>query len=355
MRNLLKSMVLVLCLVLLVTACGNNNEPAASSSSAASPAAASPSEAAVTDLPPPEKTKLVMRLNWKIKGEFVPFIVAKENGIFKKYGLDVDVFEGAGSVKTMQSVAQGTDDFGVTSSIEPMQGIEQGIKIKMIASYMTKSPLLVISYPDNPIKSPKDMEGKKVGTSANSVFAAIFDKLVSTNDADPSKAELVKVDDAAKNNLFMSKELDGIEVFATNEYPFFEDKLGIKLETMYTADFGFDIAGLMLIASDEFLAANPNTTKRFIAAVSEGYRYSFEHPEEAAAIAKKVFPEAIDEKLTIEQIKRTHELADFTGKPYGWIDESNLDTTASGLLATGLIESKKDISEYYTNEYITDK
>ena len=37
-----------------------------------------------------------LRLNWKMKGEFTPFVVAAQKGYFKAEGLNVTVNEGMG-------------------------------------------------------------------------------------------------------------------------------------------------------------------------------------------------------------------------------------------------------------------
>src|SRR5690606_4490880 len=109
------------------------------------------------NLPAPEKKKLTLRLNWKFKGEFAPFYVTKEKGIFEKYGLDVDVLEGSGSVAVLQVIAENREEIGVTSAVEPIQGVELGMPVKIIASYMSKSPIMILSHADTPVRSPKDL------------------------------------------------------------------------------------------------------------------------------------------------------------------------------------------------------
>ncbi|MGO4372387.1 ABC transporter substrate-binding protein [Paenibacillus sp. 2TAB19] len=341
----------LLAVTLVATACGGNsgNEP---KPAATNPAAAevSADENGIT-IGAPEKTKVTLRLNWKFKGEFAPFFVTKEKGIFEKYGLDVEVLEGTSSVQTLQVLSQNKEDIGVMSTAEPMQGIEQGMPVKIIASYMSRSPIILLSYPDNPIKTPADLEGKSIASSISSTFTSLYDKFIEHNGVDGSKVKLVKMETGARNTAFLNKEVDAVAVFSTNEFPMFNKKLGIELQPMYLADYGFDVAGLTLAANNKFLADNPNTAKRFLAAVNEGFKYTIDNPEEAAAIAKKLFPDTVDEELTVMQIQRTGELAVLEGKPFGWVSEENITHTSSVLFESGLIKKQLPATDYFTNEY----
>lgn len=305
------------------------------------------------DLPLPEKKKITLRLNWKFKGEFAPFYVTKEKGIFEKYGLDVDVLEGSGSVAVLQVIAENREEIGVTSAVEPIQGVEMGMPVKIIASYMSKSPIMILSHADTPVRSPKDLEGKRLVSSSGSTFTSIYEQFLKYNDTSYDKVEHIMVETGARNTLFLNKDADAVAVFSTNEYPLFEKTLGEELVPLYLADYGFDLTGLSLIANDKFLQENPNTAKRFLAAVNEGMAYSIEHPEEAAAIAKKLFPEVVDEEIVVEQIRRTGELAlRPKGKPYGWTDGEKMNAMVDVMLESELIEAKQASEHYFTNEYL---
>ena len=305
------------------------------------------------DLPPAEKTKITLRLNWKYKGEFAPFYVTKEKGIFEKYGLDVDVAEGSGSVAVLQVISQNREEIGVTSAVEPIQGIEMGMPVKIIASYMSKSPMMLLSHPDTPVNSPKDLEGKTIVSSSGSTFTGIYEHFLSFNEVDYDQVDHIMVETGARNTLFLNKEADAVAVFSTNEYPIFEKAMGQELVPLYLADFGFDLTGLSLISNDKFIEENPNTLKRFLAAVNEGFAYTMENPEEAAEISKALFPDVVDEDIVIEQIKRTGELAILPeGKPYGWSDGEKMETMAQRMLESGLMDAKQSADQYYTNEYL---
>jgi ABC-type nitrate/sulfonate/bicarbonate transport system substrate-binding protein len=350
MKNRFGLSALMIAATLIVSACGSKEAAVATSTSTPLPSTAS---ATGINIPAPEKTKVTLRLNWKFKGEFTPFFITKEKGIFEKYGLDVDVLEGTSSVQTMQVISQNKDDVGVTSTVEPMQGIEKGMPVKVIASYMARSPIIILSHPDNPIQSPKDLEGKKLAASTSSTFTSVYEKFLQHNKVDAGKVQLIKLETGARNALFLNKEVDGVAVFSTNELPMFEKKLNMKLVPMYMADYGFDISGLTLIAGNKFLESNPNTAKRLLAAIDEGFRYTVANPEESAKIIKGIFPDTVDEALTVEQIIRTGELAVFKDNPYGWVNNVNIEATAKVLQESGLIEQKLDTANYFTNEYFT--
>jgi ABC-type nitrate/sulfonate/bicarbonate transport system substrate-binding protein len=73
-----------------------------------------------------DNAPLSLRLNWKMKGEFTPFVVAAEKGFFAAEGLDVTVNEGSGATQALQTVASGQDDIAYVPSIQLT--IDQGDK-----------------------------------------------------------------------------------------------------------------------------------------------------------------------------------------------------------------------------------
>src|SRR5207247_3002465 len=60
-----------------------------------------------------------LRMDWTPWGDQAPFHLAQERGLFKKYGLEVSVDDGNGSVATVQIVGNGEYDVG-HASLAPM-------------------------------------------------------------------------------------------------------------------------------------------------------------------------------------------------------------------------------------------
>ncbi|GAE27964.1 hydroxymethylpyrimidine ABC transporter [Halalkalibacter wakoensis JCM 9140] len=300
----------------------------------------------------PEVTDLTIRLNWRIKGEFAPFFVTQEKGFFEEFGLNVEVLEGNGSANTMQAVAGGQDHFGVTSTVEPAQGIVEGMPIKMVASYMNRSPIMIASHPDTPVETPKDLEGKSIAMSIASTFTNIYPYFLETNDVDESLVESVQVESSARNGLFLNKEVDAVAIFSTNEFPIFEKELGTELTPLYLSDFGYDLSGLTLIGNVKFLEENPNTVKRFLAAIDKGFQYTLENQEEAAQLVADLFPDGIDVETASAQLELLEEIALFDGVPFGYMTEDNMNRTLDILEVSDLIGDRYDLDRYYTNEFL---
>ncbi|WP_062048356.1 ABC transporter substrate-binding protein [Bacillus sp. JCM 19034] len=299
----------------------------------------------------PEVTNVTLRLNWRFKGEFSPFFVAQEKGFFDKYGLNVDVLEGNGSTSTMQAVAQGQDDFGVTSTVEPSQGLVEGMPIKMIASYMNRSPIMIASHPDTPVETPKDLEGKSIAMAIASTFTNVYPFFLESNEVDESLVNSVQVESSARNGLFLTKEVDAVAIFSTNEYPLFEKELDVELTSLYLADFGYDLAGLTLIGNESFLEDNPNTVKRFLAAIDEAFEYTLANKEETVELVMELFPDAMDAETALMQLEFLEEIALFEDVPYGWMSKENMEDTLDILEISDLISERYDVERYFTNEF----
>ncbi len=67
----------------------------------------------------PAADAIRVRLDWTPWGDQAPFHLAQESGLFKKYGLDVSIDDGNGSVATVQIVGNGEYDVG-HASLAPM-------------------------------------------------------------------------------------------------------------------------------------------------------------------------------------------------------------------------------------------
>ncbi len=92
----------------------------------------------------------------------VPFWVAKDAGIFKKHGLDVDMLFINGSTRGIQSLIAGDLNFTGAVGTSAINGRLAGGDIRIISSLVNTLPYYVVGKPE--IKSPEDLKGRSAAT-----------------------------------------------------------------------------------------------------------------------------------------------------------------------------------------------
>lgn len=92
----------------------------------------------------------------------VPFWVAKDAGLFKKHGLDVDMLFINGSTRGIQSLIAGDLNFTGAVGTSAINGRLAGGDIRIISSLVNTLPYYVVGKPE--IKSPEDLKGRSAAT-----------------------------------------------------------------------------------------------------------------------------------------------------------------------------------------------
>src|SRR5688500_19976467 len=106
-----------------------------------------------------------LRLNWYFGGLHVPFYYGKERGFFAAEGIDLTINEGRGSANTVQVVAAGSDTFGMADSSSVVLTAARGADVKSVMSLLNSTGFSVVSLAESKLKTPKDLEGKRVAVS----------------------------------------------------------------------------------------------------------------------------------------------------------------------------------------------
>ncbi|WP_323054902.1 ABC transporter substrate-binding protein [Dechloromonas sp. A34] len=93
------------------------------------------------------------------------FFVAKEQGLFAKEGLDVELIEFQNSADGLNAVVAGKLDIGAFGTTAPVAHISKGAKLKIIGGIMGGDAAL-IATPANAgkIAGIADLKGKKIAT-----------------------------------------------------------------------------------------------------------------------------------------------------------------------------------------------
>ena len=154
--------------------------------------------------------RLTIRLDWVPWGVHAPIHLANQKGWFKAAGIEVDVEDGNGSVTTAQLVGSSKFDVGHASLAPMIIARDKGLEVKAIASFMRKNDIGLLIPKDSPIKSPKDLLGKKVIFTAGSLEAPFLDTFFSAGGLKREQVELVAVDAASKVPSYIAGRGDGV-------------------------------------------------------------------------------------------------------------------------------------------------
>jgi ABC-type nitrate/sulfonate/bicarbonate transport system substrate-binding protein len=112
---------------------------------------------------------------------FAPTLNAQAGGHFAREGLDLTVLPGKGSAVAVQQVIAGRAVYGRGDPLAVVKAVAEGAPIVAFATALHRSPIVVYSSPQKPIRNARDMQGKVIGIAAKgSASDNIMDMMLAT-------------------------------------------------------------------------------------------------------------------------------------------------------------------------------
>jgi NitT/TauT family transport system substrate-binding protein len=297
--------------------------------------------------------KVSLRLNWYVLGFHAPIFLGIERGFFAAEGLELTVNEGRGSGVSTQSVAAKSDDFAIADASSVIFGASKGMPIKVVMSLMNQSQLGVISRADNPIKVPKDLEGKKLAVTAGDSFTQLLPAVIDANHLNAEKIHQVFIDPDGKVVAVLEKRIDALLGGVDGQNFQLEEK-GVPAVSMKFADIGVNTVSLAIIANDDLISSKPDLIRRFAKAMRRSFEAAIKEPDAAVAATLK-FKSDVSATLIKNQMMVDFDLLFTPASKVGGIGyaaSEDWNTTYELLKKYRDLKTDRKASTFYTNEFL---
>ncbi|MDD3297720.1 MAG: ABC transporter substrate-binding protein [Bacillota bacterium] len=293
---------------------------------------------------------ITVLLDWVPNTNHTGLYAAQELGYFENEGLEVEILQ-VNEGGTAQLVAAGQAHFGISYQEEVTYARVEEIPVVAIAAIVQHNTSGFASPVEKGIKTPADFEGKKYGGWGSPMEEAILRAMMDKYDADFDKLEMVSIGSA---DFFTSvtKDVDFTWIY----YGWDGVAAGLRgidlnFINLRKEDEALDFYTPVIIASEETLDQNAGLAERFLRAVTKGYEYSIENPEEAAEFLLKVSPE-LDRELVIESQKYLSAEYQSDAPAWGLMKRQIWESYAKWMHERDLIENMIDVDKAFTNEYL---
>ena len=302
-----------------------------------------------------ELQEITFVLDWTPNTNHTGLYAAIANGYFEEAGLDVKVVQPPEDGAEVL-VASGRAQFGVSFQdyIAPALVGEEPLGITAVAAILQHNTSGIVSRKGEGMSSPKGLEGHKYATWDLPVEKATIKQVMEADGGDFSKVELIPSTVTDEVSALQSKSVDAIWIF----YGWAGiacEQAGLPIDYFSFADIDsvFDFYTPVVIGNNDFMTQNPETAKAFMAALSKGYQFAVEHPEEAANILMEAAPELKDSAdLVIASQKYLANEYISDAKRWGEFDASRWSGFYQWLNDNQLLEGQVDPMAGFTNDYL---
>jgi NitT/TauT family transport system substrate-binding protein len=287
-----------------------------------------------------------LRLSWIASGEYVMYPYGIKKGVFKEGGIDLRVLEGSGSTPVIQSIAAGVDQFADVDLPTAVGLITKGVPIRIIANLTNKTPASIISLADKGIKTPKDLEGKKIGMTAGDANHILFPLFMKKTEIDASKVQQILFDPSSRNAALMVGQVDAIGGYWTNDVPRIENVSKRSVSSLRYTNFGVNIMSRALVVNVRNLNQR-ELNCRMVRTTLRAWSGAASEPAEAVQALVETYPKAGAPALNLEQWKNN---ATLMGS--GSIAQPDFENLLTVLQTYGGLERARPLGDYYTNDFL---
>jgi len=238
--------------------------------------------------------KVSYQTNWRAQAEHGGFYLARENGIYKKHGIEADIRMGGPQQNPSQLLLGGRVDMIMSNSFEGINYAKENLPFLVIASIFQKDPQVIISHPGVGHDSFEQLKGAPILIGAggrNSYWPFLKAKFGYTEEqARPYTFNMAP---------FLSDKNLSQQGFVSSE-PYVIMQAGVQPVVHLIADAGFGNYNTTINISKKMVDEKKDVVQRFVTATLEGwaeYMKGGEAIKAANEAIKKDNPEMTDDKM----------------------------------------------------------
>lgn len=289
-------------------------------------------------------------------GQYTPYALAVQNGMFQKAGVDVTITEGKGSAQSARLIGNGEFPMGAIDSATTAVAIAKGVPVTIVATFLGKSPNAVLTWQSEGITTPQQLVGKTIAADAEGSLYTLWPAFLKANHLTADQVKLSIAAGHAKVALMSQNKITGILGLINDEaQDLAEENPGRPINQMLYYDWGVPVVGPgALVVNNAFLKAQPNVVAAVVHASQQAWDEASKNPEAAAAAGAALFSTS-KESVLLGQWKKTITLR-YTkynqGRSWGYSATPDWESSLKLIKQYLNPQASTDVSHYVTNRFI---
>src|SRR5262244_3932706 len=219
-----------------------------------------------------------------------PYGIALEKGFFRKHGLDITgIISGAGGGSSVRNAMASDLGYGDVTAAPVIAAAEQGQDVKIV-SFTSRSlaDLVLIVMPNSPLKTAKDLKGKKFGISNPKSLGEMMGVLVMEK-AGLQPNDLQRVALGSLSGALTAMENGVVDATAMPLILWRMRGGPGRYRVLVGPGELPEIPAQLGIATGTLMKQHPDKLRAVEQARREGTRFIYEHTDEAIGILSKVY------------------------------------------------------------------
>lgn len=278
---------------------------------AAPPAQATPTATvAVATASPTQRPIRTLKVGYLPLTDFLGMYAAIEQGYLAEEGLKLELQAMAGGATIIPAIVGGSLDFGISNYVSVIVANGQGLKIKAFSdsAYGSKAspPFAIITKKGSPIKTAKDLNGKKVAVNTrNGIVHVGVQEWIERNGGDPKTVQYVELPFPQMPPAITNGAVDAAA--PTEPFVTVSTSQDAQVLSYYLTDLRDNCAIAGFISTDDWITKNRDAAAAFHRANTKGMEWVAKNDKTAREYAAKYanLDPAIAAKINLATLRST--------------------------------------------------
>lgn len=287
-----------------------------------------------------------VRLKWICQAQFAGLYTANAEKYYYNEGLDVRIDPAGPNISPIQSVASGTNEFGIAGAEQVITAIDNGVPIVAIAVIYRETPEALTSKKSLNISKPQDLIGKTVGVVYGD-DENLYRMFLKKNGID--QKSIKEVPAITGISQILTNQVDAKMAYEMNDSVLLELE-GEDVNVLRFRDYGVKVYADTIFTTKEQIEQNPEKVKKFIKASLKGWQEAINNPEKAIKQLLNV-NSSLNYDHQLGYLKASIPVI-LTDEKIGFSNEDIWQEMIDNLYEFGTIKNKIEANQVFTNEFI---
>jgi NitT/TauT family transport system substrate-binding protein len=244
-------------------------------------------------LAPPARAQTKLNVGYGIASDFLAVLTARDEGIFAKHGLDVDMTLFTNGGLTPQALVSDSVQISFNTGPVLMLGVDGGIDMVVISGISRIQKVnphsALVTRAGVTVTKQSDLIGKRVADPGiNSSLDLVMKKWLLDGGVKPDRVTVVELPFQLMGDNLKSGQIDAafpVEPMLGRILASGSGTKSVDIQSAVDPDF----AATFWSATREWATAHPQAIGAFRDSLADALTYIREHPDDAKAIALKYF------------------------------------------------------------------